>query len=131
MALTVKQLAMGALQYNQLTAAGDPAPNQLYKCPTGKSAMLSAMSFVNNAATTSRSAHLFFLANGLSQTTAGNYVKIGCYNGFAPDAGGEVRYLITDEITMGAGDRIFGYSGAAAGDNNKIDFIISGVERDV
>lgn len=131
MALTVKQLAMGTLKHKDFTSISTPAANELYKVPAGKSTAVASMSFVNNASTTNRSVHLFFLPNGASQTVESNFIKFGCYNGFAPDAGGDSRYLITDEITLGAGDRLFGYSGTTSGDDDKIDFVISGVERDV
>src|SRR5437879_3727636 len=109
MAVTIKPLANAQL--------GTGAQGMLYTVPAGKAAIVKTQRFVNTD-TVSRTMNLYYLKSG-----AGSAQRILPPNmSLAPSA----LVVEQDELTMAAGDQIQGDASVAS----KIDFVISGIERD-
>lgn len=108
MAVTIKSLAN-----NQL---GTTSQGSLYTAPAGKSTIVKGIR-VANTDTTARSLNLWFKASGGSaRLISPSNVSLGP---------GQVL-LDDQEVTLGAGDQILGDASVA----NKLDYVISGIERD-
>ena len=111
MALTVKTLNDGQL--------GSTAQGTLYTVPTGKATIVKNQRFVNRD-TATRTMNLYYLRFGGANTSA----RLLLPSNLSLAAGGLV--IEQDELTMAAGDLIQGDASVAS----KIDFVISGIERD-
>jgi hypothetical protein len=108
MALTVKCLADGQL--------GTAAQGMLYTVPAGKAAVVKTQRFVNRD-TSARTMNLYYLRSG-------GTARMILPNNLSIAAGGLA--ITAEELTMGALDQIQGDASLA----NKIDYVISGLERD-
>jgi hypothetical protein len=109
--IIVKTLAEGQL--------GTTAQGSLYTVPVGKATVVKNFRFANRDAA-SQSMNLYYLKSGLSNPSARRLVP-GALS--IPAAAMAVE---DNELTMGAGDQIQGDASIAA----KIDYVISGIERD-
>lgn len=114
MALTVKQLGLGAVRSGSY---GTPTTNTLYTPAAGKSAVVSNVSFTNPTVTTCN-LEVYVLP------AAGTKYHVGWYQGLAQNQ----SFAITDDITLAAGERLMADTQT---NDSKVDFVVSGVERDV
>ena len=111
MAIEVKSLADGQIGPNADTVY------DLYAVPTGKAAIAKSMRFFNTDTSNRTMNVYFFKASGTARQISPKDLSL------APGS-----LLIDDgEVTMGTGDKIQ----AKASSGNKIDFVISGIQRDV
>ncbi|SRR6266851_6216971 len=111
MALTVKTLTDGQL--------GTTAQAILYTVPAGKATIVKNHRFVNRD-TVTRTINLYYLRSGGLNTTA----RFLLPSAMSLAAGALI--VEENELTMAAGDVIQGDASVAS----KIDFVISGIERD-
>ena len=111
MALTIRSLADGQIGPNANTVY------DLYLVQDGKAAVVTTMRFVNTD-TAARSINVYFKRSGqTARSVLPVNLQLGAGNLVAEEG----------ELSMGAGDKIQ----AKADSGNKIDFVISGIERDV
>ena len=109
MALTVKNLANGQL----LTTTSQ---FNLYTVPAGKAAIVKNIR-VANTDTTARTFNLWFkLSSGTARLISPSNMSL---------AAGQVA-VDGQEVTLGAADQVLGDGSVV----NKLDYVISGIERD-
>jgi len=108
MALTVKSLANGQL--------GTASQGTLYTVPSGRAAIVKNIR-VANTDTSARTFNLWFkLSGGTARLISASAMSLGA---------GQLA-IDDQEITLGAADQILGDASVA----NKLDYVISGIERD-
>lgn len=109
MAVQIKALANGQL--------GTSARGDLYTTPTGKTTIVKNIRLVNTD-TAARTLNLYFnRSGGTSRQISPSAMTLGAGSLAIDD----------QELTMEAGDKVQGDASVAS----KIDYVISGVERDV
>jgi hypothetical protein len=109
MAVHVKALAAG-----KIDQTSSSTPTAVYTA--SKAAIVKTMRFVNTGGTARTLNVQLTLLSGTKSLISPSSVSI---------AAGSM-YVDTDEVTLGAGDKIEGWASAA----NDIQFVLSGVERD-
>jgi hypothetical protein len=114
MALTIKQLGLGNVRSANYASLDQ---NTLYKPDTGKSGVVKSVVFVNRAAAA-------YTLKVYVLPAAGTKYHVGIYQNLPQNA----AYAIEDEITLAAGERLLADTGT---DDDKLDFVVSGIERDV
>jgi hypothetical protein len=108
MALTIKNLANGQL--------GTGSQGSLYTVGTGKAAIVKNIR-VANTDTSARTFNLWFkLSGGTARMISPSAMSLGA---------GQLA-IDDQEITLGVGDQILGDGSVAS----KLDYVISGIERD-
>jgi len=108
MALTVKSLANGQL--------GTTSQGMLYTVPSGKAAIVKNIR-VANTDTSARTFNLWFkLSGGTARLISASAMSLSA---------GQLA-IDDQEITLGAADQILGDGSVI----NKLDYLISGIERD-
>jgi hypothetical protein len=122
MALSIKQLGAGKVRSDNY--AGSDTQNRLYLAAAGKSAVIASFAFVNIGGGAT-DLHVFLRR---ATEAIGNRRKLGFYKSLPVSTSTGTRYLISSEITLGPGDSIYADTGS---NDNYVDFVLSGVERDV